>query len=180
MNRIKELRKQKKMTQKNLAKHLQIADSTLSYWEMGKYEPDSESLKKLSRFFHVSIDYILGGDFSQWRTTSVGTLYADFDKPYSDDAAASVSDTIIAYNENPAEGDPARLTSDSIQLSAFGDLPTPDAAKTMVLNTPDNNLNTQTGFIRSEFEGLTQEEIDKLAEYAEFIKSRRTTNKTKS
>jgi len=49
-----------------LAKHLQIADSTLSYWEMGKYEPDSEALLKLSRFFKVPIDYILGGDFEKW------------------------------------------------------------------------------------------------------------------
>jgi transcriptional regulator with XRE-family HTH domain len=176
MNRIKELRKQKKMTQKSLAGHLQIADSTLSYWETGKYEPDNESLKKLSRFFHVPIDYILGGDFSQWRSTSNGTLYADFNKPHSnDDDAISVSDAIIAYNENSAERDPARLTSDGIQLSASSDLPTQKKTKTMVLSTPDNNSNTQTGFTRSEFEGLTQEEIDKLAEYAEFIKSRRTT-----
>jgi transcriptional regulator with XRE-family HTH domain len=175
MNRIKELRKQKKMTQKSLAEHLQIADSTLSYWETGKYEPDNESLKKLSRFFHVPIDYILGGGFTQWSTTSDGTLYANFDKPHSDGAAASVSDAIITYIENPAERELARLTSDGIQLSTSGDFPTPDAVKTIMFNTPDNSSNTQTGFIRSEFEGLTQEEIDKLAEYAEFIKSRRST-----
>jgi len=41
MNRIRELHKQMDMTQIELAKHLQIANSTLSYWEMGKYEPDN-------------------------------------------------------------------------------------------------------------------------------------------
>ncbi len=66
MIRIKELRKQKKITQKELANYLQIADSTLSYWEQGKYEPDNDSLKILADYFKVSIDYLLGrpaGDF---------------------------------------------------------------------------------------------------------------------
>ena len=73
MNRIRELRKQRKMTQKELSKHLQIADSTLSYWEQGKYEPDINALKELSRFFHVSIDYILGGDMSEWKENNSST-----------------------------------------------------------------------------------------------------------
>jgi len=59
-NKIRELRKQKNVTQKELASFLQIADSTLSYWEMGKYEPDNESLKKLSNYFSVPIDFLLG------------------------------------------------------------------------------------------------------------------------
>jgi len=62
MNRIRTLRKQKKMTQKELAQHLQVAPATLSYWESEKYEPDIKSLKMLSKFFNVSIDYILYND----------------------------------------------------------------------------------------------------------------------
>jgi len=54
MNRIRELRKRNSITQKELAKHMKISDSTLSYWEMGKYEPDNEALMKLSRYFKVS------------------------------------------------------------------------------------------------------------------------------
>ena len=75
MNRIRELRKQMDMTQKELAKHLKIADSTLSYWEMGKYEPDSDALIKLSRFFKVPIDYILGGDFTKWDIKCLPLFY---------------------------------------------------------------------------------------------------------
>ena len=108
MNRIRELRKQMDMTQKELAKHLQIADSTLSYWEMGRYEPDNEALMKLSGFFQVPIDYILGVDFM-------------------------ISESKAAYG----------------------------------------SLNAQAAFNRIEFEGLTKGEIDILAEYAEFIKSRK-------
>jgi len=39
---------------------LNIAESTLSYWEQGKHEPDQKNLFRLSDFFDVSIDYLLG------------------------------------------------------------------------------------------------------------------------
>jgi|GEM_PF-968403 len=179
MNRIKELRKQKKITQKELAKHLQIADSTLSYWEMGKYEPDNESLKKLSKFFLVPIDYILGGDFLEWRIASDGVLYADIGKPFSAGAVASVGELRMVYNTNPVERDSVNLTPDGIQLNESNNPPTPDATITTATpNTPNNLSNAQAAFNRSEFEGLTQDEIDRLAEYAEFLKAQRMKRKT--
>jgi transcriptional regulator with XRE-family HTH domain len=173
MNRIKELRKQKKMTQKELANHLQIANSTLSYWETGKYEPDNESLKKLSRFFLVPIDYILGGDFSELRITSEGAYYADVDKQLYTAASASVAEGRMTYSTNPMDRESIHQDKDGIKLSESTDSLTPDAAKTILPNIPDNSVNAQSDFIRSEFEGLTHEEINKLAEYAEFIKSQR-------
>jgi len=60
MNRIKELRKLKKVSQKEVASNLGIAQNTLSTWEVGRYEPDSDSLVKLADYFNVSIDYLLG------------------------------------------------------------------------------------------------------------------------
>jgi len=80
------------ITQKELAGHLKIADSTLSYWEMGKYEPDSDALMKLSRFFKVPIDYILGGDFTKWDINEENKLNPDEDLPYYDDIDMSVSE----------------------------------------------------------------------------------------
>ena len=133
MNRIRELRKQKKMTQKELAKHLQIADSTLSYWEMGKYEPDFESLKALSRFFLVPIDYIIGEDISEQGTVRTGMSYAENVEPIPSDIITSVREPQKSYE--------ARV--------------------------PQNML------VREEFKDLTQEEVDKLAEYAQFIKALR-------
>lgn len=61
-NRIKELRKSKHITQAELAKHIGVAQNTLSYWEQGKYDVDNESLKKLADFFECSTDSILGRD----------------------------------------------------------------------------------------------------------------------
>lgn len=61
-NRLKLLRKQRGLLQKDVAEHLNVAISTYSYWENGKFEPDQESLSKLADFFGVSADYLLGRD----------------------------------------------------------------------------------------------------------------------
>ena len=60
MNRIKELRKRAGLLQQELAKKLNISDSTLSGWENGKFEPDQKNLFALAEIFEVSIDYLLG------------------------------------------------------------------------------------------------------------------------
>lgn len=60
MNRIKELRKEKNITQVRLAKSLNIAQPTLSGYETGNFQPDNETLLKIADFFGVTIDYLLG------------------------------------------------------------------------------------------------------------------------
>ena len=62
MNRIRELRKKMGVSMNALAQRLQIAESTLGYWERGVYEPGREMLIELSSIFNVPIDYILGND----------------------------------------------------------------------------------------------------------------------
>ncbi len=58
--KIKELRLTRGLTQKQLAKELEQAQSTIVYWEQNKQEPNITSLKKLCEFFDVSADYLLG------------------------------------------------------------------------------------------------------------------------
>lgn len=65
MNRIKQLRTSQKLTQVVLSNALGISQSTLSSWESGRYEPDLTSLQKLSEFFGVSVDYLLGRESAQ-------------------------------------------------------------------------------------------------------------------
>lgn len=60
VNRLKKLRNNQNITQKELASFLGINQNTYSYWENGKVKIDSDSLSKLSNYFDVSIDYILG------------------------------------------------------------------------------------------------------------------------
>ena len=59
MTILKDLLKSSKLLQKDLARYLQVAESTYSYWEQGKFEPDTETLKKLADYFNVSVDYLL-------------------------------------------------------------------------------------------------------------------------
>ncbi|GED04325.1 helix-turn-helix domain-containing protein [Bacillus atrophaeus] len=59
-DRLVELRKSKKLTQQGLANRLKITRSSLSQYEIGKRQPDYETLKKIADFFEVSTDYLLG------------------------------------------------------------------------------------------------------------------------
>jgi len=54
------LRKERKLRQEDMAKQLGIARTTYAMYEQGKREPDYNTLIKLSTFFEVSIDYLLG------------------------------------------------------------------------------------------------------------------------
>lgn len=60
MLHIRELRIKRGLSQLELAKQLNVAQNTVSQWENGTREPDAEMLRKLSAFFNVSIDYLLG------------------------------------------------------------------------------------------------------------------------
>lgn len=60
MNRIKELRTEKGITQADLAKILKISDRAVGYYENGDREPDYTTLLKIAEYFDVSIDYLLG------------------------------------------------------------------------------------------------------------------------
>ena len=58
--RLKELRKGKNMTQVQLAEALGVSKGTIAMWEIGKREPNFETLDRLSDIFDKRIDYILG------------------------------------------------------------------------------------------------------------------------
>ncbi len=58
--KLKELRIEKGLTQKELATELGNAQSAIFYWETNKQEPTISALKKLCKFFEVSADYFLG------------------------------------------------------------------------------------------------------------------------
>ena len=58
--RLKELRLEKGLTQKQLANEIGTTQSAIVYWESNKQEPTISTLKKLCRFFNVSADYLIG------------------------------------------------------------------------------------------------------------------------
>ena len=58
--RLKQLRTEKKMTQTELGKKLNVTKASVSGYENGTRNPDQESLVKIAEIFNVSTDYLLG------------------------------------------------------------------------------------------------------------------------
>lgn len=59
--KLQELRKQKGLTQEELAEALYVSRAAISKWESGRGYPNIDSLKEISRFFSVTIDDLLSG-----------------------------------------------------------------------------------------------------------------------
>lgn len=60
--KLQELRKQRGLTQEEVAEALFVSRTAVSKWESGRGYPSIDSLKAISKFFKVSIDELLSGD----------------------------------------------------------------------------------------------------------------------
>jgi len=58
--RIKELMDERKLNQVKLALELDICQTTISKWLLGKTEPSISSLWRLADFFGTDLDYLVG------------------------------------------------------------------------------------------------------------------------
>ncbi len=59
-DRLKELRIENNVSQLELAKVVNMSKMAISHWENGHSEPSIAQLKELSKFFNVSVDYLIG------------------------------------------------------------------------------------------------------------------------
>ena len=59
-DRLKELRKSKGITQKQVYVAIGLSESNYQSFEYGTYRPSHDSIIKLADFFDVSVDYLLG------------------------------------------------------------------------------------------------------------------------
>ena len=65
MNRLKELRQEKKLSQKELAENIGVHYRTLQNWENGESQIKQEKAQQLAEFFGVHIGYLLGYSLSR-------------------------------------------------------------------------------------------------------------------
>lgn len=70
------LRKEIKLTQQQLASALEITRGALSMYELDRREPDNSTLIKISDYFDVSTDYLLG-------KTDTKNICAEKSSPYT-------------------------------------------------------------------------------------------------
>lgn len=90
-NRLKELRQKAKVTQKELAQSINSSQQNIALYEQGKRKPKYETLEKLSVFFNVSTDYLLGK--------------TDFPEPDSDIDLDTAIDNSVAFDGTPITDD---------------------------------------------------------------------------
>lgn len=65
--RIKSLREQHQLTQKQLANAISVSQQTISGYENGSRVPDQNTLELLADYFKCSIDYLVGkSDIKNW------------------------------------------------------------------------------------------------------------------
>ena len=77
-DKLKELRLQNGMTQKDLADRIGVTKSVVSFYELRERTPSPEVLVKLATIFHVSSDYLLG--IEKRRSMDISGLDSDDEK----------------------------------------------------------------------------------------------------
>ena len=85
--RIKELRTNANLTQKELGDIVNVANNTIANYESGYRTPDYETLCKMADYFDVSVDYLLGRKSKKPATTEKGNdneYYKYLEKEYWD------------------------------------------------------------------------------------------------
>ena len=90
--RLADLRKDKKLSQKDLAMELKLSTYTVSSYEREKSTPDDETKMKIAKFFNVSLDYLLGL-ISEERPIGGGRPFAVSDN-LSSEAIAEIAEYI--------------------------------------------------------------------------------------
>lgn len=93
--KIRDLRKQKRMSQTELAKSAGVSQTTVTAWETGKAEPSSSAVAKLADIFNVTTDYLLGRPNKQ--------------ETKKDDVELSDDDVIMTWRGKPLSDEDREL-----------------------------------------------------------------------
>ena len=78
MNRLKELRKEKKKSQKEIANLLEINEKTISRWEKGERPIKTQKAQELAEYFGVNVGYLLGIDIK--KINELGSAYKNVEE----------------------------------------------------------------------------------------------------
>ncbi len=57
---LRYLRNEKGITEEELGQILGYSNQTISFWEIGRREPDLDTIVKIAKFFDVTSDFLLG------------------------------------------------------------------------------------------------------------------------
>ncbi|WP_270252580.1 helix-turn-helix domain-containing protein [Lactococcus garvieae] len=155
--RLKKLRKDKGLTQKDLAQEMNVAQGKISSWENGKLEPNLVMLTQLGHTLESTIDYLLGySDVNHWGATEhfeeeVGTdtigqhsQYYDYAEDFEADLSALTSlckflETVL----NPIDGQKVKDEFAKFKKDPYPELAKELRIKWIDLLTHENNIGTK-------------------------------------
>ena len=75
MNKYRQLRKERNLSQANLAERLGVSQTAVSQWETDKNHPDINTIKQLADIYSVTTDYLLGVDSSRLKKDNEIVVY---------------------------------------------------------------------------------------------------------
>ena len=81
---LKELRKAKKLSQKEVAAHLSIPATTYNTYESGRTEPPIEILVRLSHLYGVSVDIIVQRDRTYKTSDDLMEQLAEYERQFAE------------------------------------------------------------------------------------------------
>ncbi len=105
--RIRELRRERGLTQAALAQRLGISPSAVGMYEQGRREPDHEVLRKMAAVFGCSIDYLVGRTDGQ----EVGQMIDRFAQVLQD------CDGLLFHGKPVSDGDREKIAN-AIRVAA--------------------------------------------------------------
>ena len=129
--RLKQLRKEKGLTQVTLAETLGVSKGTVAMWETGKRMPGFDMLARLSELFDKRVDYIIGTsedrrsatlteeEVAQLGEWAVEEDYEDMLRKYAllDDYGKSAVDSVLRTEFNRAQEQGTLNSGQSISVS---------------------------------------------------------------
>jgi len=189
---LKELRESRRLSQASFAKEIGVTQGTVGNWESGIREPNFDTVKSIANYFGVSVDKLLGNSpFTEAQLQLIRTHLEELTEDniwsgispseYDGYRLQSMLDAIIENKKKPTYEDLFYLADEfdcSVEDILYAkkapkNKKKPAASNGDELDIPNILNNTMVAFHRGEFEDLTQDEVDRLAEYAEFIKAQR-------
>lgn len=108
--RLKELRKERKLTQVEIANYLGVENPTISNYELGKSEPAASLLQRLADFYGVQVE---------WLITGRGQKYKWGEPP----VVPQLEYRVIPVISNIPAGYPAKVNKEQVQWEAISDKP---------------------------------------------------------
>lgn len=93
-DRLKLLRTEKEITQKELAEMLNVSPSTVGMYERNQRDPDTATLSFLADYFEVSVDYLLDRTSYRQPYTEVAETSENYLSGLDDDEVDAVKSMI--------------------------------------------------------------------------------------